>query len=71
MLGLHSLGLAFLAGLFASVFCINVERDLNAPLLDSYDYIVCGGGISGLVTAMRLTEDASGMFERLVNGKRK
>ncbi|KAI9894890.1 MAG: hypothetical protein M1814_000110 [Vezdaea aestivalis] len=37
---------------------VNVQpRDLNAPLLSSYDYVICGGGISGLVTAMRLTED--------------
>ncbi|KAL8985064.1 MAG: hypothetical protein Q9177_004536 [Variospora cf. flavescens] len=34
-------------------------RDLNAPLLDSYDYIVVGCGISGLVVTNRLTEDPS------------
>ncbi|KAI4106909.1 MAG: hypothetical protein LQ345_007165 [Seirophora villosa] len=35
------------------------RRDLNAPLLESYDYIVVGCGISGLVVTNRLTEDPS------------
>lgn len=34
-------------------------RDLNAPLLESYDYVVVGCGISGLVVANRLSEDSS------------
>ena len=31
-------------------------RDTNAPLLESYDYIVVGCGISGLVVTNRLSE---------------
>ncbi len=31
-------------------------RDINAQLLESYDYIVVGCGISGLVVTNRLSE---------------
>lgn len=34
-------------------------RDINRPLLDSYDYIVVGCGISGLVLTNRLSEDTT------------
>jgi hypothetical protein len=35
-------------------------ENLSSLLLPSYDYVVVGGGISGLVVANRLTEDADG-----------
>lgn len=41
--------------------CSAVEkRDLKS-LNSHYDYIVVGGGVSGLVVANRLTEDANSM----------
>lgn len=36
------------------------HRDLEASFLDCYDYVVVGGGISGMVVANRLTEDQDG-----------
>ena len=32
-------------------------RDIDAPVLESYDYLVVGCGISGLVVTNRLSED--------------
>lgn len=34
-------------------------RDINEPLLEYYDYIVVGCGISGLVVTNRISEDPS------------
>ncbi|KAM0707905.1 hypothetical protein Q7P35_004554 [Cladosporium inversicolor] len=45
-----------LALAFAGVCAAAEKRDLKA-LDESYDYVVVGGGVSGLVVANRLTED--------------
>lgn len=39
-----------------------VKRSVS-ELRDSYDYVVIGGGTSGLVVANRLSEDRSSKFE--------
>jgi ribulose 1,5-bisphosphate synthetase/thiazole synthase len=50
-----------LALAFAGVCSAVEKRDLKA-LDESYDYVVVGGGVSGLVVASRLTEDSNSAF---------
>lgn len=50
-----------LALAFAGVCSAVEKRDLKA-IEGSYDYVVVGGGVSGLVVANRLTEDSNSTF---------
>jgi hypothetical protein len=54
-LALLRLALLFIPTLVESRVQIH-GRDVNQPLLKSYDYIVVGCGISGLVVTNRLSE---------------
>lgn len=45
------------------IYAIHVDRhDPTLSLNECYDYIIVGGGISGLVVANRLTEDPHGDY---------
>lgn len=43
---------------------LGILRDLDA-VKSSYDYIIAGGGLSGLVVANRLTESSNSESERV------
>lgn len=50
-----------LALAFAGV-CSAIEKTDLKAVDGSYDYVVVGGGVSGLVVANRLTEDSNSAF---------
>jgi hypothetical protein len=68
LLTMHSKAtLVLLLAFFALAHSLHLDpRDLNAPFLPCYDYIIVGGGISGLVVANRLTEDPNGKPSQLL-----
>lgn len=65
---------AIIAGLFAlahnAVSALPL-LDSNTEVLDTYDYVVVGGGTGGMTLASRLSEDGSSMsFLAAVKGHR-
>lgn len=59
----HILGGAFALATLVSSRCTTRAGDantINAVTNSTFDYIIVGGGLTGLVVATRLTEDSNG-----------
>lgn len=59
------LGLSIISLLGSLALCWDTAEETriagrNADILDSYDFIIIGGGTSGLTVADRLTENPNG-----------
>jgi hypothetical protein len=48
------------------LFSIILTPALGAVTSKDYDYVIVGGGVTGLVVANRLTEDKRGEFQNLL-----
>jgi hypothetical protein len=46
---------------YAQLFVVLLSPAFAAPSPQEFDYVIVGGGISGLVVANRLTEDKKSM----------
>ena len=57
-----SLKVVVVATLATQVQSGGIIRDLK-DLEETYDYVIAGGGLSGLVVATRLSEDFDGKYE--------
>jgi hypothetical protein len=55
------IGTLSILSLLSSALWIS-PTNLDLDLLPSYDYVIIGGGISGLVVASRLTEDPNSTY---------
>jgi hypothetical protein len=51
---------------FAQFFSVILSPAIAASVSQEYDYVIIGGGITGLVVANRLSEDKSSMFNAFV-----
>jgi NADH dehydrogenase FAD-containing subunit len=52
---------------FAQFFSVILSPAIAASVSQEYEYVIVGGGITGLVVANRLSEDKNSTFTRLAN----
>ena len=51
-----------LLGLTAASYEVPTHRRRAIPANNTYDYVIVGGGVTGLIVANRLTEDKSSKY---------